>query len=54
LRWLSSVCSIEVCKVFRLKLHKNTQHVTAAVCMFGISSPSHKRQPPKLAMKAKI
>jgi len=39
LSWLSSVYSIEVCNLFRQNLHKNTQHVTAAVCMLWYFLP---------------
>jgi len=39
LSWLSSICSIEVSNVFRLKLHTSTQQVTAAVCMLWYFLP---------------
>ena len=56
MRWPLSTGGFAKIKIetIQTEVHRNTQHVTAAMCMLCISSPSHKRQPPRLAVKADI
>ena len=51
---VSSVCSIDVCNLFRRKVHRNSHNVTPPVCTFWYFVSKSQKQPSKLATAAKL